>query len=405
MLAPLVSTEVFHVAFARFRTHPVQTTLTLAGIVVGTASIISAVTLGLTGWGFVKSQIDAVGPNLIWASYQGTVTSGVSRSSDDQIREADLELFAEHTDLFTGVMPLVELHSTIPLLSRAARLTILGTTDNYPRLRKNLRILRGRFLDGDDLRSHARVCVVSRHLYEELFAADESAEHTVHALGLAFEVIGEFEESVDTLEQGDVTPETIFIPVTVAWFFSPEHRIDLLFADVRESSRIPEAVAAAETLLKERHHAGARYKVESMTAVIRVASSISLGLTVIFVLAAAVSVVVGGIGIMNILLASVDERTREIGLRKSVGASPRDILGQFLVEALLLGAAGAIVGVAVGVGIPLVAGFFVKAVAIRVSGLSSIFAFLFTCSTTVAFGLTPALRAARLSPIEALRLE
>ena len=389
----------------RFRTHPVQTALTLAGLVVGTSAIIIIVALGLTGRTFVMSQIEGVGSHLIWASYEGTVTAGVSRTTEDRITDADVRAIEARADLFSGVTPLVQLHGTVSVLSRALDLAVLGTTPNYASVRKNLRILRGRFLDEDDVSQRAKVCVVSQTLYHDLFGNDDSPDKTIRTLGMTFQVVGEFDKPVDTMGQGEVTPYSIFIPVTVAWFFTPTRRVDTVFAEVREFSEIPRAAAAVEELLKERHHQGSVFKVKTMTTVIRVARTISFGLIAAFIAAAAVSVVVGGVGIMNILLASVEQRTREIGVRMSVGARRRDILRQFLLEALMLGAIGALIGVVVGMGLPLLLRPFVKTFLIRVSGLSALLAFLFSCGVTVVFGVVPAYRAAHLNPTEALRYE
>ncbi len=397
--------ETLETALHRFRTHPVQMSLTLAGLVVGTAAIILIVALGLTGRSFVMSQIEGVGSHLVWASYEGTVTSGVSRTLEDNITDADAKAIAARVDLFSGATPLVELHGTVSVLSHAANLAILGTTPNYSTVRKNLRILRGRFLDDDDIVQRAKVCVVNRSLYEELFGHDDSAQKTLRTLGMTFQVVGEFDKPVDTMGQGEVTPRSIFIPITVAWFFTPTRRVDTLFAEVREFSEIPLAVQTMEETLRDRHHQGSVFKVKSMTTVIQVAKTISFGLIVAFILAAAVSVVVGGVGIMNILLASVEQRTREIGVRMSVGARRRDILRQFLLEALILGAVGSSIGVILGLGLPLVSRFFVRDLAIRVSVLSALLAFTFSCAVTVLFGVVPAYRAASLNPTEALRYE
>ena len=397
--------ETFETAMHRFRTHPVQTALTLAGLVVGTSAIIIIVALGLTGRTFVMSQIEGVGSHLIWASYEGTVTSGVSRTTEDQITDSDVRAIEVRTDLFSGVTPLVELHGTVSVLSRALGVSILGTTPNYAGVRKNLRILRGRFLDDDDIGERAKVCVVSHTLYNDLFGSDVTPDKTLRTLGMTFQVVGEFDKPVDTMGQGEVTPYSIFIPVTVAWFFTPARRADTVFAEVRDFSEIPQAAAAVEELLRERHHQGAVFKVKTMTTVIQVARTISFGLIAAFIAAAAVSVVVGGVGIMNILLASVEQRTREIGVRMSVGARRRDILRQFLLEALLLGAVGSLLGVLVGLGVPLLLRPFVHSVLIRVSGLSALLAFLFSCGIAVVFGVVPAYRAANLNPTEALRYE
>ncbi len=397
--------ETLETAMHRFRTHPVQTALTLAGLVVGTSAIIIIVALGLTGRTFVMSQIEGVGSHLIWASYEGTVTAGVSRTTEDQITDGDVRAVEARADLFSGVTPLVGLHGTVSVLSRALDLSVLGTTPNYASVRKNLRILRGRFLDDDDISERAKVCVVSQTLYHDLFGNDDSPDKTIRTLGMTFQVVGEFDKPVDTMGQGEVTPYSIFIPVTVAWFFTPTRRVDTVFAEVREFSEIPRAAAAVEELLKDRHHQGSVFKVKTMTTVIRVARTISFGLIAAFIAAAAVSVVVGGVGIMNILLASVEQRTREIGVRMSVGARRRDILRQFLLEALMLGAIGALIGVVVGLGLPLLARPFVHGFQVRVSALSALLAFLFSCGVTVVFGVVPAVRAANLNPTEALRYE
>jgi putative ABC transport system permease protein len=401
----MFSRETLETALHRFRTHPVQMGLTLAGLIVGTAAIILIVALGLTGRGFVMAQIEGVGSHLIWAEYEGTVTSGVSRTLDDHITEADARAIAEREDLFSGVTPLVELRGRVSVLSHAANVSILGTTPNYPSVRKNVRILRGRFLDAEDVAGHAKVCVASRTLYEELFGNDDSSEKMIRTLGMNFIVLGEFEKPVDTMGQGEVTPRSIFIPITASWAFTPTPRVDTLFAEVREFSAIPRAAAAMEEILTERHHAGSVFKVKTMTTVIKVANAISFGLIVAFMLAAAVSVVVGGVGIMNILLASVEQRTREIGLRMSVGARRRDILQQFLLEALMLGFLGASAGVIVGLGLPLLARLLFKGLRIEISLASAALAFAFSCAVALLFGVVPAYRAANLNPTEALHHE
>src|SRR5580765_1967548 len=277
--------ETFETAVHRFRTHPVQTALTLAGLVVGTAAIIIIVALGLTGRTFVMSQIEGVGSHLVWASYEGTVTAGVSRTTEDQITDGDVKAIEGRSDLFSGVTPLVELHGTVSVLSKAADVAVLGTTPNYTTVRKNVRILRGRFLDEDDVAQRSKVCVVSTALYKELFA--DSSEKTLRTLGMTFQVVGEFDKPVDTMGQGEVTPYSIFIPVTVAWFYTPTRRVDTVFAEVREFSEIPHAAATVEELLRDRHHQGSVFKVKTMTTVIRVARTISFGLIAAFIAAAA----------------------------------------------------------------------------------------------------------------------
>jgi putative ABC transport system permease protein len=397
--------EVIEMAVDRFRKHPVQTSLTLAGLVVGTASIILVVTLGLTGRGYVLRQIEGVGSRLVWANYRGTVSSGVSRAIDDVMTDQDVKAIASRSDVFSGVTGVLVLRGTVTVRAQSKPLTVIGVMANYGEVRKNMRILRGRFIDEDDLQHRARVCVVNRDLYEALFANDDSSEKVIHTLGTTFQVVGEFEEPVDTLGRGDVVPETILVPITVAWYFTPTRQVKTLFAEVRDFSRLPAAVKVVEEILRERHRPGSVYEVESMTTVVRLARAISVGLIVVFILAAAVSVVVGGVGIMNILLASVEQRTREIGVRMSVGARRRDILGQFLFEALSLGVIGSSIGVVVGLALPYLSRLFVRGVDIRVSFLAAALAFLFSCGVAVVFGAVPAYRASSLNPAEALHHE
>jgi putative ABC transport system permease protein len=401
----MFSREVLEMAVERFRKHPVQTSLTLAGLTVGTAAIILVVTLGLTGRSFVLSQIEGVGSRLLWANYRGTVTSGVSRIQDDVMVDMDVKAVEARSDLISGATATLTLRGNVTVQSSTLPLTVLGVMANYPAVRRNTRLLRGRFLDEDDVLERARVCVVVRDLYQRLFGNQGIEGKTIRTMGTTFQVIGEFEEPVDTLGRGDIVPETILIPITVGWYYTPTREVRTLYAEVRDFSQLPTAVQAVEAILKERHRPGSVYEVESMTTVVRLAHAISAGLIVVFVLAAAVSVVVGGVGIMNILLASVEQRTREIGVRMSVGARRRDILGQFLFEALALGMAGSSIGVLLGLGLPYLSRLFLRGIEIHVSILSAVLAFVFSCGVAVVFGAVPAYRASSLNPAEALHHE
>jgi putative ABC transport system permease protein len=372
---------------------------------VGTAAIILVVTLGLTGRSFVLSQIEGVGSRLLWVNYRGTVSSGVSRVQDDLMVDMDVKAVEARSDVISGATATMTLRGNVAVQSSTLPLTVLGVMANYPAVRRNTRILKGRFVDEDDVLERARVCVVVRDLYQRLFGNQGVEGKTIRTMGTTFQVIGVFEEPVDTLGRGDIVPETILIPITVGWYYTPTREVRTLYAEVRDFSQLPTAVTAVGEILKERHRPGSVYEVESMTTVVRLAHAISAGLIVVFVLAAAVSVVVGGVGIMNILLASVEQRTREIGVRMSVGARRRDILGQFLFEALALGMAGSSIGVLLGLGLPYLSRLLLRGIEIHVSILSAVLAFVFSCGVAVVFGAVPAYRAASLNPAEALHHE
>ena len=394
----MIGREVFNTALQRLRTNPLQTWLTLTGLIVGTAAIIMIVALGLSGRAFVMAQIEAVGPHTMWVGYEGNVASS---AVDDSINEGDLHAIEARSDLLKAVTPLVQLQASVPVETRAISTSVLGTTPNYLEVRRNVTILQGRFLDDDDVTQRAKVCVVSKSLYDKL-----SRKESLRAMGMTFTIVGEFTNPVDTMGSGEMAhADTIFIPVTVAWFFMPTHRVDTLFVEVPDYDAIPAATTAIHNILRERHHAGAVFTVDNMVTVVRAARTISAGLIIVFILAASVSVVVGGVGIMNILLASVEYRTREIGVRMSVGARRRDILNQFLTEAVILGSVGSLIGVAFGLGVPLILRTLVDRVAIEVSPLSAVLAFTFSSLVTLVFGVVPAYRAAQLNPTEALRHE
>jgi ABC-type antimicrobial peptide transport system, permease component len=188
-------------------------------------------------------------------------------------------------------------------------------------------------------------------------------------------------------------------------YFTQVERVDPLYVQARSASDVEPVAAEVRRILESRHRPGARYRVETLTAILDAAKNIAAILTLVLVLVSAIALIISGIGIMNIMLVTVTERTREIGVRMAVGASRRDILGQFLLEAVTLSIGGGMVGILVGVAGPLAANFFQDQVKIPISMLSIVIAFAVSFLVGLVFGLLPASRAARLNPTEALRYE
>jgi putative ABC transport system permease protein len=223
--------------------------------------------------------------------------------------------------------------------------------------------------------------------------------------GLQFTVIGTFKEKTESFGLSELSTETVLIPITVIRYFTPVERIDPLYVQARTPEEVIPLTSEVQRILESRHRSGARYRVENLTSILEAASNIALVLTMVLVLVAAIALVISGIGIMNIMLVTVTERTREIGVRKAVGASRREVLAQFLIEAIVISIGGGMIGILAGLALPLAVNYFVEGIEIPISTLSIAVAFAVSFLVGLVFGLLPANRAAKLNPTEALRYE
>jgi putative ABC transport system permease protein len=218
-------------------------------------------------------------------------------------------------------------------------------------------------------------------------------------------VIGAFRERGETFGLSELTGNNVLIPITVLKYFAQLERIDPLYVQARSAADVEPVTALVKTILEGRHRKGASYSVSNLTGILATARDIAAILTVVLVIVSAIALIISGIGIMNIMLVTVTERTREIGLRMAVGAARRDVLEQFLAEAVLISLLGGGAGILIGVAIPLSVRFFTDDVQIPISPVSIIVAFSVSLIVGLLFGILPANRAARLNPTEALRYE
>jgi len=247
---------------------------------------------------------------------------------------------------------------------------------------------------------------LTERLARRLFGGQQqSVGQTIKLHGLQFGVVGTFKEKTDSFGLSELSGENVLIPITVLRYFARIERIDPLYVQAKTPDQVESLTRNIQTLLESRHRQGARYRVDNLAAILDAARSIAKVLTLVLILISAIALIISGIGIMNIMLVTVTERTREIGLRMAVGAARRDVLQQFLAEAILISLAGGLAGILIGVAIPLSAQYFTDDIRIPVSWLSIVIAFSVSLLVGLVFGLLPANRASRLNPTEALRYE
>jgi putative ABC transport system permease protein len=385
------------------RASPVRSVLTGLGMAVGTASVILVVTISLTSRDYVLEQVQGIGSNIIFAYY---ASAGGSTISDaDYIKTEDVQAIRrELTSDIVAATGLMSSFSRILIGGKEQDVKVIGTDRDYQAVR-NIVISSGRFLDEGDLRLRTKTALLTDQLATRLFGGRAAAlSQAIKLHGLEFTVIGTFHEKVETFGQSEVERETILIPITVQRYFNPVERIDPLYVQVRSPGEVDRVAARVQEILEARHRPGAQYRVDTMTAMLNAARNISLILSLVLILVSAITLLISGIGIMNIMLVTVTERTREIGVRLAVGAAPREILLQFLTEAILVSLSGGAIGILVGVAIPLSVRWFAD-IRIPISPVAILLAFGVSCMVGLVFGMLPANRAAHLHPTEALRYE
>lgn len=397
--------EILDFAYDTFCSNKVRFALTALGMVIGTASLILVVTIGMTGKQYVLNQIQAIGTNEIYAEYESG-GQHVANVIPDPLTIDDMQAAEKEVPGIVAASPVVSLGDRIPIGGGRERdILVLGVLPQY-RLVRNLVVVSGRFFDAQDEHAHNKVGVITQKMAEQLYGSPDDAVGKFIKLsdGLPFTIIGTFKERVDTFGQTEVTNNTMVIPYAVSRYFTDTPTVKLIYFSVADASMVVPATEQIKRVLQARHRPESVYSVENLTELVVLAEKTANALTIVLLLVAAITLLVSGIGIMNIRLATVSSRIREIGIRKAIGATNREIRFQFLSEAILISLIGGLAGMVIGLALPLSVRFLTE-YRIPISGLSAIIAIVVSSLVGILFGTVPATRAAKADPVESLRYE
>jgi len=396
-------------AFQSLVAHKLRSFLAMLGIIIGVGAVISMLALGAGARQQVMTRISAMGTNLLIVRPMQRGMHGVTSGIQQTLSLDDVRAVLDRVGGIGLAVPVVRGSCQVKYMNRNTRTSVIGSGVPYLAVR-NFEIDRGRNFTELETERVARVAVIGSGTARDLFGEGEPLEQTIKINGINFRVIGILKSKGD---QGYFNADDqVIIPYLTAmkqiFGLTYIHEIDIQAADAADLSRVQEDMAG---VLRRRHRtqdgAPNDFDVRNQADIIEAASNVSQTFTLLLGGIASISLLVGGIGIMNIMLVTVTERTREIGIRKAIGAKDRDILSQFLVEAILMSGFGGMLGVAAGIGaaqaIPLIPAFSTFVTVIEIPNI--ILAISFAAGVGIFFGFYPAQRAAQLNPIDALRYE
>jgi putative ABC transport system permease protein len=402
--------ESVRTAMTGLTTNKMRAILTMLGIIIGVGSVVALMSVGEGVEASIASEIQGLGSNLIFV----TADQPEDATAPAYVTTADAEALADpfNAPALVDVAPAVQGRLRVEHGEEAKNLTVTGTSGLYAGVR-SLELEVGGFLTEADLDDQVRVAVLGWGAYGELFDDGEyPVGQTITIDGIRFEVVGVLKEQGGF--GGD--DDTIYVPLTTAQtrFFrqrtlSGERPVAAIYVSAANEGQVDAATEQITALMRERHNIAPGdpddFRVVSQQAVLDIASQITGILTVFLGAIAGISLLVGGIGIMNIMLVSVTERTREVGIRKAVGATKRDILLQFLLEAIVLSFIGGVLGILLGIGGAALVSNLTPDLTAKVTIGTVTLAAGVASAVGLVFGVYPAFRAASLRPIEALRYE
>jgi putative ABC transport system permease protein len=395
--------EAVAVAVDALRANKVRAVLTSIGVIIGSASIVLVVTVALTSQKFVISQIEAMGSNLVWVEMVKTPEKAQPLSYE--INTDDLAAAKAQIPAALIVAGFNDLPMAVVVNGRTRPVRLIGVTEGYQQIRR-LIILRGRYFDSADMEARSKVCLITKDLADRVFGVENPVGRQLRMGELTFTVVGVFRERAETFGLSELQKESVIIPFSLIKYYTGTDVLSTLQLQTGGPDKVSTVEKQISRLLKSRHPALAEYNVQTLTAILGAARTISIALRIVLIVIAFIALLISGIGIMNIMLVTVTERTREIGIRKAIGAAQDEIMWQFLIEAFLISGGGAVIGILIGVGIPVIAQQLLPGnLRVPISGMSVVLAFLVSCSTGLFFGWLPAKQAAALEPIESLRYE
>ena len=397
---------IVKVAFKSLLTNKLRTFLAMLGIIIGVGAVISMLALGAGAQKRVMERIASMGTNLLVVRPGQHGSRGVMSDTSQRLKLEDANAILEHIPNVYQVAPVVRGNTQIKYFNRNTRSSVIGSSMTYFPVR-NFEIGKGRSFTEGEVERMARVAVLGPTTAESLFEKGNPVGETIKIRGINFSIIGITKSKGS---RGRYNPDDqVIIPYTTAMKqllgLDYLHEIDIQATDNANLEKVQEATTA---LLRRRHRLlegiADDFHIRNQAEIVETASEVSRTFTILLGAIAGISLLVGGIGIMNIMLVTVTERTREIGVRKAIGAKNRDILLQFLIEAIVLSGLGGIIGVALGIGAAQMIAKFTQFY--TVATLTSIMlALTFSAAVGIFFGYYPARRAALLDPIEALRYE
>lgn len=389
--------KTLQLAISSILSNKMRSFLTMLGIIIGVAAVIILVSImdGVTGQ--VTDAFENIGMNNISISV-------TSRGSTRKIEPKDMyKILEENPDLFSYISPTVSLNAVIKAATETdnASGTVTGVDETYDEI-KSLTVEQGRFLQYIDVSKEQKVCVIGTYYEQEYYGKDQALGQKIKINGQPYSIVGVFEEQADSKEGS--SDQCIYIPYTNAAKMSWNSSIGSYTAYVSDTEKIDAATTVIERRLTELMGSSDFFRVTATKEILDEVSSITDTLKMALVCIAGISLLVGGIGIMNIMLVSVTERTREIGIRKSLGAKKKHIMSQFVFEAGTVSGLGGIIGIIVGVLLATLAGKLLGIHVVASVG-AIVLAFSVSVGIGIIFGFLPAKNAANLNPIDALRFE